>query len=308
VQANARNELLEKIRSGKWVENQTACPVCGADGGRVIAEIDRYGIPVTTVICKVCSLIRTVNQLRESDYAEFYSSFYRSLYDGALHASPKFVDEQIVRGRRLVRIISRHIDLDGKLVVEVGCGAGGVLRAFQEVGSQVFGCDYGEEYLEAGRRLGLDLVRGGISEIPTGIADVIVYSHVLEHIQDLKGEFDEIRRVLKPAGKLVVEVPGVYKIHRQYAGDILEYLQNAHLYHFTRQTLTLICSKFGFSEVWSNQHVYGVFSPDNDVRPSIRARKDVRLRPYLFLCRLSRHFLRALTQLLIRNTYRGAQS
>ena len=39
------------------------CPICGHKNFILIAEKDRYGIPVDTVICERCSLIFNLNQI-----------------------------------------------------------------------------------------------------------------------------------------------------------------------------------------------------------------------------------------------------
>jgi len=36
-------------------------------------------------------------------------------------------------------------------IVEIGCGAGGILQYFKEKGNDVYGVDLGSEYIEFGR-------------------------------------------------------------------------------------------------------------------------------------------------------------
>ena len=55
-------------------------------------------------------------------------------------------------------------------------------------------------------------------------ADIIIYSHVFEHILDLDKELDAIKSHLKPEGILYIEVPGIKYVHNTYEMNFLKYL------------------------------------------------------------------------------------
>jgi SAM-dependent methyltransferase len=106
--------------------------------------------------------------------------------------------------------ISRR--LSGR-VVDVGCGIGDFL-AFRPgtVGVDINPCN-----VDFCRRRGLEaeVVRSGEFPFPDNSRDGAVMDNVLEHILDPDPVLGEIRRVLRPAGVLVVGVPG----RRGYAHD-----------------------------------------------------------------------------------------
>lgn len=253
----ARAEYLKKLTTGEYSLESAPC-LCGSKGGILIARVDRYALPIDTWLCTSCGLMRTSPRLDRTSLKMFYEQDYRAIYVGSVVASGSFFDDQVYRGRQVLSFIGGINKCRG-LVFDVGCGAGGTLVPFREAGYSVRGCDIGPDYLEYGRRRGLDLYSGSVDSIPMGEpADVVILSHVLEHEPDPRGMLAEVRSRLAEGGLLYIEVPGILSIHRTY-GDILKFLQNAHLYHFTLATLREFVSSCGFTFVKGNERVCSVF-------------------------------------------------
>ena len=142
---------------------------------------------------------------------------------------------------------------------DIGCGAGGTLVPFREAGWHVYGCDLGSEYLDRGREVGLNLLHGDAHVLePLGKADVIILSHILEHMPDPLESVVQMRKLLKPSGYLYVEVPGIFAVHLVY-GDFMLFVQNAHLYHFTLTTLRSLLARAGYQLVDGNERIVSLF-------------------------------------------------
>lgn len=259
LQTVTRNKIKDLLESSSWIEINRNCFICENDTQIKIAEIDRYLLPVVTVICKCCGFMFTNPVMREKDYEDFYINYYRELYTNSSQATESFFNQQYKTGKKIYKYLSRFTNLKGKSIVEIGTGAGGILKAFKDQGNTVNGCDYGDEYLNFGKVQGLDLIQGDISRIPDNSADIVIYCHVLEHIFNLEKEFENIKRILKPGGMVYVEVPGIHFIHYTYRGNFLKFLQNAHLYHFSKKTLSNLMQKNGFKSVAVNEKINGLF-------------------------------------------------
>ena len=145
--------------------------------------------------------------------------------------------------------------------MEVGCGAGGILAAFRDRGFDVQGLDVAADRLAYGReRHRLDLVAGTLAEVEPGRRpDLVIYSHVLEHVLDVGGELDRLRGVLAPGGIVYLEVPGIKRLDAGYEDDFLRYLQNAHCYHFSLVTLTNLLAGHGFERLAGDELVRSAF-------------------------------------------------
>jgi SAM-dependent methyltransferase len=260
-----RRAVLAKIEDGRYSFEERPCAVCESRSFEVLAELDRYRFPIQTTICAVCGLIQTNPDMGETDYEDFYLKHYRKLYIADLVGTPEdFFREERWRGQAIVSYVTRRVSLPpGSLVVEIGCGAGGILAAFAERGYRVIGTDYGEENMAYGRARGLDLRSGSLSrlELP-GRPALIIYSHVLEHIREPGRELGRVRELLGPDGFLYVEVPGVKAVHRSlYQSDFLRTFHLAHIYNFTLRTLSNLLAKHGFEAIAGDESVRSLFKP-----------------------------------------------
>lgn len=240
-----RDRILERLASGEYRLKSMPC-FCGNVEGLVLAERDRYGLPVRTVLCQDCGLMRTDPYMDPETTRRFYEEDYRDLYSAD---GPTLLFEGQRRKGEILG--SRLMKIPGiETVYDVGCGAGGLLMPFAEAGCEVAGCDYGEEHLAYGRARGLDLVQGSVGELLERRggqqADLVMLMHVAEHFVDLRAELGAVIEAIKPGGLLMIEVPGVKSVHiGAYKGDLLRYLQNAHTFHFCGATLSWVARSLG---------------------------------------------------------------
>jgi SAM-dependent methyltransferase len=197
--------------------------------------------------------------LNSSSLEDFYSSLYRKIYSDSPNYEEALFTKQVERGKLIRSYVVPFAKIVPKVVFEIGCGAGGNLAHFKNMGAVVAGCDYGVKALEYGKSQGLALVRGdGRSLKRFGKADLIVLSHVLEHFVDPVKELVEIRDLLNPKGVLYVEVPGIFSIRSSYRDPAL-YLQNAHAWNFCLETLDSLLACVGFQRIAGNQTVQAIY-------------------------------------------------
>jgi SAM-dependent methyltransferase len=256
----ARIEVLNKISKGFYKLSQHYCLLCGKNNFIVIAERDRYSLPVRTCICSACGLVMTNPLMRSDDYSDFYQNHYTALYAGFQYSPAEFFENQQAAGKRLHDTVTKYIDLKNLRVAEVGCAAGGILFYFKSFCKDVVGCDYESKFMVYGKGRGLKLMSGGVQVLREYHPDLIIYSHVLEHILDINSELETVASILPENGCLVIDVPGIYNIPAAYESDFLSYLQNAHLVHFTSDTLTSMLSKHGFTRIYADERCIAIFS------------------------------------------------
>jgi SAM-dependent methyltransferase len=98
-----------------------------------------------------------------------------------------------------------RIPLDAR-VLDVGCGAGWLIRDMKLFGYRnVSGID---PYIKSDVRGsdGVVVLKRSLKEM-TGEFDVVMLHHSFEHIADQAGALKEIRRLLRPAGRVLIRVP-----------------------------------------------------------------------------------------------------
>ena len=69
----------------------------------------------------------------------------------------------------------------------------------------------------------------------------------------------KIRDILRDDGLLFIGLPGIMNIHLAYHSDLLQYLQIAHVYHFSLTTLDNLLGKYGFERVFGNEIIWSVY-------------------------------------------------
>jgi 2-polyprenyl-3-methyl-5-hydroxy-6-metoxy-1,4-benzoquinol methylase len=101
-------------------------------------------------------------------------------------------------------------ELGGKTLLDAGCGTGWFSKRAVERGAVVTSMDLGENLLgEVAKKCESHRVIGSILEMPfpDNHFDYVISSEVIEHVPAPHRAIDELYRVLKPGGTLVITTP-----------------------------------------------------------------------------------------------------
>lgn len=114
-----------------------------------------------------------------------------------------------------IDVINRRLSLDGKYVIDVGCGAMAFSKLLVENGATVLGIDPDSVQAEKNRAAdlieGLEFFEGSADALPVSDSSVdgVTMMHSLHHIPEsiFPQTFAEVFRVLRPGGFLIVIEP-----------------------------------------------------------------------------------------------------
>ena len=108
--------------------------------------------------------------------------------------------------RDSVDLVQRHGTLQGKTVVDVGAGPVEFAAAFAAAGARYLAVDSDPAAIRPAEVAGSAAVvaLGGRLPLRTGSVDVAFSSNVLEHVPDPAGFADELVRVVRPGGLVVL--------------------------------------------------------------------------------------------------------
>jgi SAM-dependent methyltransferase len=261
MQLIALTEFKSRLNSGHYkfhdVDSLCGARAC-AEEALLLAKRDRYGLQVHTWLSRRSGMLWTSPRMDMESLQSFYRNDYRIIYSGRSRPGIGFYCEQVARGRAIISWLNPRVPKDffrDGVVFDVGCGSGGMLEPFKDFGWATYGCDFGNEYINYGKDKGLTLKTGGIEELETfGKAKLILLSHVLEHEASPSALLHAASNSLEDGGFLIISLPGIMNL-RAYDWQLIRYLQNAHLFHFSKTTLEVLANKSGFRVVSADESI-----------------------------------------------------
>ncbi len=192
-------------------------------------------------------MLETVPQPSANALSEYYKSedyishtdSKRNWFEKAYH---------FVRGMALKRKLKliNSFPVSGKTILDVGSGTGDFLQTAKNNSWNV----YGIEPNEKARAIANSKTRNQVfdtntlQEFESGTFDVITLWHVLEHLPNLETEIQNLNRLLKPNGRLVIAVPNFKSYDaKHYNAFWAAYDVPRHLWHFSQTSISKLFSK-----------------------------------------------------------------
>ena len=230
------------------------CNLCGANDSELVLEgRDRlYGIEGTfpLVRCRHCGLIYLNPRPGPDDMARYYPSDYIAYYN-AIEDEPSFLrrlDRRYGLHKRCREVI-RRAGGPGRLL-DVGCATGVFLEGMRQRGWTVAGVELNAEAARYAReRSGLEVFVGELEEAgyPDASFDVVTLWDVLEHVRDPRETLEEIARILRAGGLLVLSLPNPDCLEARLFGPYWAgWDVPRHLYIFSRSVLEQLLAETGF--------------------------------------------------------------
>ncbi len=178
--------------------------------------------------------------------AKELDNIYINKYSYDAHALIE--DEKRMRARKYANFIARR---NVKSALEVGCMHGLLLTELQKLGVKVAGVELDPEAVEYCKQRGLNVVQSSIEDHlskATQKHDVIIMSHVLEHIVDPKTQLKNLSKRIPKNGQLVLIVPNSQSATRKLFGKYWGYWQvPVHINHFNKKSVRTLLEDTGFA-------------------------------------------------------------
>ncbi len=239
------------------------CNLCEADDPRPRLQARDTllgGSEVFTLVeCRECGLVYlNPRPTQEAIGVYYHSRYFDAVGTGAVRSCwMRFLLD------RLGRLAGQIEELPPGTVLDVGCGQGAYLKFFQQRGWAVWGIDPSPLAVERARRRGLRAFQGEMESVPLpeSAFDLVLMRYTIENMHDPAGALRQVRRVLRPRGKLFLAAPAIDAPLVRWLGEFSAYVDAPrHLYFFTAETLTRMLERAGFRVLaWASVPWLGVF-------------------------------------------------
>lgn len=214
------------------------------------------------VRCKKCGLV----QINPQPVPQAVALRYDKKYGNDYLAYEKTNEESFLRLQELALKDSGFFKLEPALfsaspqptkgppskgppsVLDVGCASGAMLAMLQARGWKVTGVEISGPEAAYCKSRGLDVKNLPLEEnhFPDHHFDVVLASHLIEHLNNPGLFIRETKRILKPQGYLFITTPNIAGFQAVLLGSRWRSAIFDHLYLFSVKTLRLLLETSGF--------------------------------------------------------------
>lgn len=253
------------------------CFVCDTNEFKIFAS-NFYllnGNKYDLIKCNSCGIIIVNPFPNPQELMSMYDSkYFNDCYDSGISNKGYFENVEFMT-RRYEHLISKITKFKntGK-ILEIGCAGGLFLNIAKQSGFEIFGVELSKD-ISISENLKENIFIGTLEEanFSTDYFDIIYMGHVLEHISTPIETILEVKRILKPSGILIIEVPSFvnsfyydvlkrfYKLFNIKPPSMFKietegkYLKPYHLIEFSPYTIKRFLIKLGFEYVQIEQDI-----------------------------------------------------
>jgi len=177
--------------------------------------------------------LQNLGKYYESEDYISHTDNKRSLFEKAYH----FVKNIALKNK--LNLINNQQPKKGKLL-DIGAGTGDFLLIAKNDGWETIGVEPSDRAKNIAKEKGISFVEE-ISALESNSLDVITMWHVLEHVPNLEHQIQELKRLLKPTGTLIVAVPNYKSFDAgHYETFWAAYDVPIHFWHFSKKSIQLL--------------------------------------------------------------------
>ncbi len=233
------------------MEILSACPICNSSQTKAFLECKDNTVSRETfkiVECVSCGFKFTNPRPEENKLGDYYKS---DDYVSHSNTNKGFINSayQMVRKYTLLKklqLICRFYKI-GK-ILDIGCGTGEFLKTFKDAKWETLGIEPSSSVRKVAiENYALDVrEESEIKNLETACFDVITMWHVLEHVPRLNERIEDLKRLIKPNGIIIIAVPNCTSMDAKiYIENWAAYDVPRHLYHFSPADIEAIFKNHG---------------------------------------------------------------
>jgi len=217
------------------------CPLCYSSIFKPALNCEGFSF----VRCKRCGLVqRNPQPLKEEIITRYKHTFGKDYLSYELENEEAFLNLQLLA----LKDVKFNFDAKGKSVIDIGCATGTLLSHLREYGWFVTGVEISPcaDYARNERKLDVRDIPLEENNFPSGSFDVVLASHLIEHLNDPKAFLIETKRILKNNGYIYITTPNISGFQAFLYGSAWRSAIFDHLFLFSKHTLSKMLIDTGF--------------------------------------------------------------
>jgi 2-polyprenyl-3-methyl-5-hydroxy-6-metoxy-1,4-benzoquinol methylase len=245
-----------------WLE---ACPLCQGRDLRVFEVAPPgYSVQPVRVRCRACGLIFSNPQASARRLNHFYSKVYfrQAGYKAAYFGPQEEALQRAKAGRELAQL---EACCPRGSMLDVGCAAGYFLAEAKARGWRAEGIEMSQDAAQAAQGRGFKVHVARLEDLRLKRRfDAVHAAHTLEHVKDPLLFLAQLRALLAPGGRLMIEVPNArhlwallwrWKARLRLRVPPLTYARE-HTFDFTMATLLAFHRQAGLRPLLARAYEY----------------------------------------------------
>lgn len=200
--------------------------------------------------CAHCGFVRVLVPFSDADICEHYKN--DSLYSSLSGVGVGGLTPQDVARYEQYADILKDILKQSESIADIGCASGGLLKYLRDhmsFAGTLTGVDVDTRCLSSLSDSGIRAVEGSALNLalPENSVDLIFYTHVYEHILELDGVVEQMKRVLTSDGYAFIEVPDGPHYSQARVHDFFWLGTKEHVNHFSPDALGCLLNRHGMA-------------------------------------------------------------
>lgn len=243
---------------------ERACPVCDGRDALVVHHQrfvvpENYPLPAAfdVVACARCGNVYSDTAASQAVYDAYYERF--SVYEDQKTSSGSGVSgTDAQRLSDVAAWLDECVADKDTAIVDIGCANGFLLGRLKARGfSRLLGVDPSAACVANMRALGLEGAQGSLTRLDKnlGTFDVVILSHVVEHLRDPRAVLGNVVALLRPGGCIYVEVPDAAR-YKDYLVAPFQDFNTEHINHFSSASLANLMRALGFESTTRGAKVF----------------------------------------------------
>lgn len=225
------------------------CPVCKSKEGNLLYKQQFFTLNNSIldneqkiIECIICGFIFSDSKSTKTDYNNYYKSL------GKYPLKTRFSNKELEHAKTQVNFIEKNFakDID---ILEIGGGSGCLMYQLYQAGyRKLHGVS--PNYSENQASEFFETKFGHFGNIPYKDKknfDLVILSHVMEHVYDFDEMLHDLKSLIKEGGFLYNETPDASRYHQLIAAPFQDF-NLEHINHFTPESIKNFLEHYGFEK------------------------------------------------------------